>query len=148
MIILGLDLGDRRIGVAVADLDTRTARPLVTLPNNRAFFNELTKLQYEYHFQTIVVGWPTHITGQTSAQTKQVKVLSKRIKKHLPEIELIFEDERMTSKLAEARLKGTAYHKGDIDAVAAQLIMEGWLSHQPISHSDRVLENNPRNTLP
>ena len=147
MIVLGLDLGDRRIGVAVADLDTRTARPLVTLSNNRAFLNELTKLQREHNVQTIVIGWPTHITGQPSAQTKQVQDLSERIRCHLPEVELIFEDERMTSKLAATRLRGTAYRKGDIDAVSAQLILEGWLSHQP-SHPGRDLGDNSKNPLP
>ena len=148
MIVLGLDLGDRRIGVAVADLDTRTARPLTTLPNNRALFNELVKLRHQYNFRMIVVGWPTHITGQMSAQTKRVQALSERIRERLPGVELVFEDERLTSKLAEARLRGTSYRKGDIDAVSAQLILEGWLSRQPARAGEGDLGDNPKNPLP
>ncbi|AKM84941.1 TPA: Holliday junction resolvase RuvX [Patescibacteria group bacterium] len=130
MTILGLDIGDRRVGVALVELPVRIVRPLTTLANNRSFLNELVKLWHQHHFGRIVIGWPKHLNGQDSAQSKHVQLLAAAIQKKMPDVELIFEDERLTSREATARLRQTQHERGDIDAVSAQIILESWLFRQ------------------
>lgn len=127
MVILGLDVGDKRIGMAIAD--DMGVRPHSTLGHNRQFLNELVKLWHELHFDAIVVGWPLTFTGQAGHQAGKVGLLVDKIKAKLP-VEIIFEDERFTTKEAAARLRLSPSPRFDIDAVSALLILEGYLKRK------------------
>lgn len=128
--IIGLDVGDKRVGVAVADLETRVARPLTTLSNNRRLIGELCQLQRELGFSTVVIGIPLTLSGHEGSQAKKTMELADKIKNHLS-VDVVFEDERMTSRDAEGRLKDVTYARSDIDAVSASLILESWLARGP-----------------
>lgn len=127
--IIGIDPGDKRIGVAVADLDTRMITPITTLNNSRSFFNELKALQTEYDAKKLIVGMPITSAGLHGEQAKKVLELVEKIKKHLS-IEIHFEDERHTSKVAQIHLRTIGQDKSEIDAFAAVLILKSWLGRQ------------------
>ncbi len=128
MTVLGLDIGDRRVGVAITDRQTGLVRVLPTLPNNRGLVGALARLRDERQITTIVVGWPVHLNGQPSAQARSVQTVVDKLERRLPGIRIEFEDERLTSRLAEERLKGVSHTKADIDATAALVILESWLA--------------------
>lgn len=129
MMILGLDIGDKRIGVAIADLVTKIARPLTTLANNRQLISKLRQLQQTYGFTRIVIGLPVTSSGHTGDQARKTVEIADRIKLSLP-ISIVFEDERMTSQDAKRRLKEVAYDRSDVDSVSASIILDSWLARR------------------
>jgi len=129
--IIGIDPGDKRIGVAVADLDTRIITPLTTLSNNRSFVTELKKLHDKYNFDIIVIGLPITGSGLRGKQAKKVLALAEKIKSQLP-ITIELEDERYTSKAALTHLQTIGEDKAEVDTFAAILILKSWLSRSKL----------------
>ncbi|WP_223789829.1 Holliday junction resolvase RuvX [Marinicella meishanensis] len=131
--ILGVDYGSRRIGLAVGQTLTRVANPLTTLANNGAFLDELQRLIQEWQISGIVIGYPTTMEGEEQDITRQVKNFTKRIKHHTG-LPVHWVDERLTSHEAERQFKDQraaqltkAKNKTQIDAMAAQIILQSWL---------------------
>ena len=127
MKIFGLDIGNRRVGVAVLDTDTNVPMPLITLENNRSLINELKKLIIEHGVESLIIGMPLTLAGHKGQQAMRVLEVVKKIKLKL-NTPVIFEDERLTSKTAVKRLRDVGYVKADIDAVAAIIILENWMA--------------------
>lgn len=124
---LALDVGQARIGVALAGGVARLARPLLTLANDTGLTAELQKLLAEYDVGTIVVGLPRGLDGQETAQTNYVRQFAENLKElGLP---LHFQDEALTSSKAEQELqdRGVSYTKEDVDALSATYILEDYL---------------------
>ena len=133
--VLGLDVGDRRIGVAVASLAARLRRPLTTLIRDSGFFKELQTIIATENAETLVIGFPRGQSGQPTAQTGAVEAFVNELRAHC-ELPIHFQDESVTSKQAEAELaaRGKAYQRGDIDALAATYILEDFLAaHQELA---------------
>lgn len=130
--VLALDVGERRIGVGVASLQARFARPLTTLDNSDTFLVQLQKLIAEHDVSAIVIGLPRGLEGQATGQTTYAQTFAKAIETRLG-LPLYWQDEAVTSKKAEAELRahGKPYKKGDIDALAATYILEDFLSEHP-----------------
>lgn len=130
--VLALDVGDSRIGVAVASLEARLPRPLTTLEReNGNLFDELSGLVAQENVQCLVVGLPRGLDGQTTEQTMAAEAFVQELKQHLP-LPVDMQDEAVTSKQAEAELeaRGKPYRREDIDALAATYILEDWLAAQ------------------
>ena len=130
--IIALDVGDKRIGVALASHQARIASPLVTLTNDETFIAALSKIIEENEVGGIVVGLPRGMDGQETNQTKSVREFAKKLHGAI-NLPLYWQDEAVTSINAEAELRrrGKAYTKGDIDALAATVILEDYLhEHQ------------------
>jgi putative Holliday junction resolvase len=133
--LLGFDFGTRRIGVALGQELTRTARPLTTLqtPNRAIDWDGLTRLIEEWRADAFVVGLPLHMDGTEHELTQLARRFGNRLagRYNRP---VFFVDERLTSDEAGRRLaeegRGGRAHKGAIDAVAAQLILQSWLDQQ------------------
>ncbi len=89
----------------------------------RNLISELEKLIEKRNSKAIVLGMPYNIDGTMSKHGQRVKTFSKTLEKHFPTLEIIFQDERLTT--AEARL-GWA---DDIDAESARLILEDFLEN-------------------
>lgn len=124
--VLGLDIGEKRIGVARVSLIARIPEPLGALANDESFTKALQQLIDEYRPDTLVVGLPRSLEGNETAQTAYVKAFSQE--RLLPyNIPLVFQDETLSSHVAEERLKGRLYAKGEIDAQAAVVILEDYL---------------------
>ena len=122
---LGIDYGVRRVGLATADSDALLASPLKTVsPEELVPFVKDTG-----PYDQIIIGLPRSLDGHDTAQTLAVRhfaddVLWRRLK-----VEPVFQDEAGTSSLAEEQLKeaGKEYTKGDIDALAATIILQDYL---------------------
>lgn len=126
--ILALDVGDQRIGVAIAGSISRIASPLTTLPNSGDIIETLRKTISENQVSALVVGLPRGIDGQETAQTKLTREFADRLKTAL-DIPIYLQDEAVTSLRAEAELnqRKTGYRKEDIDALAACYILDDFM---------------------
>jgi putative Holliday junction resolvase len=126
-----LDVGDRRVGVAVASLAARLPRPLTTLlrDDDKNFFQELQTVIKAENVEALVVGFPRGQAGQPTAQTGTIEAFADELRRHCG-LPVHFQDESVTSKQAEAELeaRGKTYQRGDIDALAATYILEDFLA--------------------
>lgn len=124
--ILSLDVGERRVGVATASLIARLPRPLTTLNNSPAIWEEVAQIAQDEDASTIVVGLPRNLSGEDTDQTRYVRDFAE----HLSGFDVIFQDEALTSQKAEKELasRGKPFEKGDIDALAATYILEDYLA--------------------
>lgn len=106
--VLGIDLGERRIGVAIADGPDVGARPLVTLPRGRtidADIAALTSLIEQHAIDEVVVGLPLEAAGHEGPQATATRAWVDALHEGLAgRVELRLRDERLTSHVAETRL--------------------------------------------
>lgn len=126
--LLSLDVGEKRVGIALAEVPTFFARPLTTLSNNDQLSEKITDLARQYEIKTIVVGYPRNQSGEPTEQTKAVESTVQTLQ--FPEtIKLAWQDESLTSVKAEAELQSRkkSYEKGDIDSLAATFILEDYI---------------------
>lgn len=127
--VLGFDFGRKRIGVAVGQTVTRTARALETLssPDGGPDWGGITRLLEQWQPAALVVGLPTHMDGTAHEMTRAARRFGNRLhgRYHLP---VFWMDERLSSAEAEAMLGGgVPDDKGAIDQLSAQLILQSWL---------------------
>jgi putative Holliday junction resolvase len=104
--LLGIDLGERRIGLALADDDGSAARPLLTLRRGRDLDADVTALAAVVVAQGIdalIVGLPLEAAGAEGSMAIQARAWGDAIRERL-DLPLSFRDERLSSHLAEARL--------------------------------------------
>ncbi len=126
--IISFDVGEKRIGVARAIVPPRITQPLKTLLNDASLPVELQQLIQDEQPDVLVVGLPRNQSGQETAQTEYVRDWVQRYLFQLG-IPIIWQDESLTSVLAEQQLESYArpYKKEDIDAMAAALILSDYL---------------------
>lgn len=129
MNLLALDVGDVRIGVALATYPTFLPQALITLSNDQYFIDKLTDLVNEYHVSRLIVGLPRNMDSEDTPQTLKVKNFANQIKSKL-QLEISFQDEFLTSKKAQEILsqRSKTYSKEDIDKTAASLILEDYIN--------------------
>lgn len=124
---IGLDVGEKRIGVAVADGAVRIAVPRQAVLVDGTEVEQIKRLVEQERADTIVVGYPRNQQGEATAQTRYVEAFTQSLEALAPT--LVFQDESLTSVIAEDQLKslGKPYTKGDIDSQAAALILRDYL---------------------
>lgn len=125
--LLALDVGEKRIGVAMADMSVRIAIPLETIEVNGQEIEKIARVIVDHEPDKLIVGYPRNQSGETTAQTEYVERFAEQLKDMGPAI--VFQDESLTSVLAEQRLQasGKPYSKGDIDAEAAVMILNDYV---------------------
>lgn len=130
--VVALDVGFRRIGVALATLAAGIPGPLTTIQHDDTIMRTICKLLSEHEAVALVVGLPRGLDGQDTAQTRAVETFVAELKKHT-DIPLYRQDEALTSRKAEEELesRGKPYGKGEIDALAATYILEDFLREHP-----------------
>jgi len=130
--ILGLDVGDKKIGVAVSDELGFTAQPVGTVvrPETPDVFGSLLETAREYDVAAIVVGLPKRLNGTDSPQTEKVQTFLEKLRT-LTEIPVYAWDERLTTVSAEASLIEANVRRKSrrkiIDSVAAQIMLQHYL---------------------
>lgn len=132
--LLGFDFGERRIGIAVGDRETKICSPLSTLhsKDGRIDWDAIADLLHEWKPSALIVGVPLHIDGNRSAMTDRASKFGRQLQGrfNLPVFEA---DERTTSRQAETIVRDNRglgrrrTSKGDIDKIAASLILQHWL---------------------
>ena len=135
--ILAIDPGEKRIGVAAADLRTRVAVPVTTIDAGADPVEAVTQLAREQDAQALVVGLALTLSGALGPQAQRAQALADALAGRL-DIPVHTWDERLTS--AEARHRrprpgGRASArkrrpKGDLDAMAAAIILQAYLDSQ------------------
>ena len=135
MRVLGIDFGERRVGVAISDPTGVIAQPLPTLQRRRGKrmpLRALEELVEEYGVEAIVVGLPLAPSGHDTDWTREVRDTAEKLHERsgLP-VHMV--DERFTSVRAERAVRSIGLpkkkkeEKGRIDAAAAVLILQSWL---------------------
>lgn len=124
--IVSLDVGTKRIGVAAADTIVPIAVPIATVDVDGHEVERILDIAKNKGADTIVVGYPRNQAGEATAQTGYAEAFATRLKGSL---QVVFQDESLTSVMAEDRLKadGKPYSKADIDAMAAAIILQDYL---------------------
>ncbi len=130
--ILGLDVGSRRIGVAVSDPLGITAQGLDTLQrrNKRYDFEYLQRVIQEYDVREIVVGLPLRMSGAEGIQSDKMQAFAEDLRNRF-RLPVHLWDERLTSAEANRLLRETELSiekRGKaVDRMAAVLILQGWM---------------------
>ena len=126
--ILALDVGEKRVGVAIANVVARLPRPLTTLERSDRTVQEIARIVQSEDAETIVVGLPRGLKGQDTAQTEAVRSFVRQL--DALHIQLVWQDEALTSVKAEQELRQTRdrHSKADVDALAATYILEDYLN--------------------
>jgi len=128
--LLALDIGEVRIGVALATSAVRIAIPSVTLTVDGGELRKIATLVATENVDTIVIGYPRNQSGETTQQTVFVERFAAQLVGMVNTI--VFQDESLTSVIAEQRLvaQGKPFTKGDIDAEAATIILQDYMEQR------------------
>jgi putative Holliday junction resolvase len=132
-VLLGFDFGMKRIGVAVGQTVTQTARALETIKANQGDpdWNRLDKLIKTWQPDALVVGIPLNMDGTSQPITATAEQFSETLRARY-QIPVFGIDERLSTKDARERLFKEGGYKalqdGQVDSVAAQLILQNWLN--------------------
>ena len=131
MRIIGLDVGEKRIGVAKVDSSTKIAVPVGFLLANGTEWQEIAKIANLNNTNFFVLGLPRSNEGNETQQTLYVRSFARTLAKMIPGAKIRFQDESLTSVEAESRLKSRKkkYEKGDIDAEAAAIILQDFIEN-------------------
>jgi putative Holliday junction resolvase len=134
-ILLGIDYGTKKIGLAIGQSITRNSRPLKVLYNN--YIKEIKNVINEWDINKIVIGYPEY--KKEGSIHKEIKSFAKNIQISLNfDIEIIFYDELLTSELAKSsfadmRNDGVTRKKSsDYDDISASIILQSWINENII----------------
>jgi len=136
---LGLDIGSRRIGVAVSDELGLTAQPVLTLErrsNRREDLRSLARLCRRFGVEGIVVGNPLRLSGEANPQTARTQAFAAELGE-LTALPIHLWDERLTSDEAHRILYQAGHsrqkHLKVVDQVAATLILQSFLDERQVT---------------
>lgn len=130
---MGIDFGDRRIGIAVSDLLGWTAQGVETIVRRAGLEKDLDKIKalaQKYEVEKIVVGLPRNMDGTTGAQGEKTLMFADKVHRHLG-LPVETWDERLSTVAAERLLINAdvsrAKRRKVIDKMAAAIILQGYL---------------------
>lgn len=132
---VGVDVGTKRVGVAVADPLGLFAQVHGTYSPDEAL-DTLRMIQDDEGIEVVVVGWPLTEEGEAEDATEMVDVFVERLHEGLGNVEVVRRDERYTSEMAKDLLRRAGvsqpgrYDKGRVDAAAAAVILQSYLDEQ------------------
>ncbi len=129
--ILCLDVGDRKIGVAVSDEMQITAFPVAVVERNGTEIEAIAKIVHEKEAKIVVVGLPRNLKGEVGIQAEKVIGFLQMLKEKMPGIEFQLWDERLTSVIAKRMFSQIDLKyksvKSKKDAAEAALILQSYL---------------------
>ena len=142
--VLGLDVGDRRIGLALSDSGGILASPLTIIEHTTESkdIEAILKIAQERGAERIIVGLPRLMNGDIGPQAQKVQAFTEAIRAHT-QIPIEYRDERLTTVTAQRLKQETASRKKNrnirYDAMAAAVILQDYLEEQAVN---RQRENN------
>ncbi|PSL45083.1 putative Holliday junction resolvase [Salsuginibacillus halophilus] len=137
--IMGIDVGDRRIGIAVSDALKMTAQGLETIQvkedDPKADKVRIESLIEAHDVDTLVVGWPKNMDGTVGERGKLCEAYADELKDRTG-LSVVLQDERLTTRAAERTLieadMSRKKRKKVVDQMAAQMILQNYLDQQSI----------------
>lgn len=131
---LGLDVGEKRVGVAIIADGLAMARTMPTLNHDDKLMDCLRTIISDRSIEQLVLGLPRNLAGDETPQTVYVRQFADQLKQQTG-LPIIFQDEALTSVHAEQSLRATGkiFAKGDIDGLAAQAILNDYLESVVVS---------------
>lgn len=133
--VLGLDIGDVRIGVAISDPTGLFAQALETIVRTSKWedVTKIREIMERHEISTVVVGLPKNMNNTLGPQGKKVMKFTNALKHNYP-VDVIFEDERLTTVSAERILVEGNLRRKDrravVDQVAATFILQTYLDRE------------------
>ena len=140
--VMGIDYGDRRVGVAISDEGRMISQALATLQRQRrgdqALTQEISLLLLEHEVTQVVVGWPLRLNGREGIQTQKVDRFITQLTQ-VTSLPICRWDERLTTTSAERALREGGVkgkrRRDKVDQVAAALILQSWLDAESVKRS-------------
>jgi len=130
MRIMGLDFGERTIGVAVSDELLWTAQGVTTIRRSKSELEELATIIHQYGITEIVLGYPKNMNGTSGPRVKLTEEFATRLREELS-LPVMFWDERLSTVAAQRTLLeadlSRSKRKKVIDKMAAVFILQGYL---------------------
>ena len=130
MRILALDVGDRRVGIAISDPTGMLARPLAVLKRSGRDYQSIVDLAKEHGVELIVAGFPRNMDGSEGEQARKAKAYLAGLEKHI-NVPVELWDERLSTFEAQRLMieagRCARQRRGRIDAVAAAVILQDYL---------------------
>ena len=146
--IVALDMGEKRVGVAVSDALSISINRLEALPrtNWKQMLRSVDDLVRRFDAQTVVIGLPLRLNGSTGDAALEVRSIALKFARSLS-VPVYLQDERLSSVAAEENLRAdghkTAMVSALVDSEAAAIILRDFL----VSYQERVLVSPPEQTL-
>lgn len=135
---LGLDIGDKRVGVACGDSEVRIATPVRVIARGTLAQDAraLAQIARDYDAARLIVGLPRNMDGTQGAQADAVIAYAQHLARMIA-LPLTFWDERLTTVAATQRVQATGARgkksRRHLDAIAAAVILQDFLDSQPIA---------------
>lgn len=143
---LGIDYGEKRIGVAVSDENKKYSFSRDHIINDINLKTKLLKIIREENIIKIIIGYPLNFKSEKTIQTLKIEEfknqLEEFLKKNFVSSELVFYDERFTSKIAESSIlnsglkKKKRQEKGRVDSISAQIILQDYIDKLKIINNN------------
>ncbi len=127
---LALDVGEKRIGLAIGDSEVKIAIPYGYLERSGKTIEQIVEIMINQRIKTVIVGYPRNQSGEATKQTQLVEEFVKQLADIDIDADIVFQDESLTSVEAERRLGDQVKDKGDIDAEAASIILQDYIEEQ------------------
>ncbi len=129
MRVLALDIGERRVGVAISDPARRIASPYDVLDATARLDERIAALVEEHEVGLVVIGLPLTLSGDEGPQAVRIRRAGERISERVP-VPVVYHDERLSSSEATRAMKASAdsrKRRGSVDKVAAALFLQSFL---------------------
>ncbi len=134
---LGIDFGSKRVGIAVSDENKKYSFSRDFILNDKKFYENLLKIIKSEFIEKIIIGYPLNFKSEKTIQTLEVEKfrseLEAKLKKNNIAAELVFFDERLTSKIAQDSIlmsglsRTKRQEKGRVDSISAQIILQDFI---------------------
>lgn len=136
MRIMALDVGDRRIGVAISDPTKTLAKPLTVIErgSQKEDLARIAQLVQEHEVEEVIVGYPRSLNGKSYGQAKRIEDFALPLSRKL-DVQVAFWDERFSTVSAEELMRKMGLSKEErrekVDAIAAAVILQDFLDARP-----------------
>lgn len=143
MRIMALDIGEKRIGIAISDPQERVATPLVVLDASQVERGEkpFTRLLEDWEPELLLCGLPLSLDGQEGPQAQRVRGVAQALSERF-RIPIEFTDERLSSREAKRILREEGLDersmRGKIDMIAASVFLQAWLDGKASDNADAL----------
>lgn len=152
MRIMALDIGEKRIGIAISDPQERVASPLVVLDAVQVERGEkpFTRLLEDWEPELFLCGLPLTLNGEEGPQAQRVRKVAQAISArfHIP---IEFTDERLSSREAKRILREEGLDersmRGKIDMIAASVFLQAWLDEKASDNADAPVSSGVRDDI-